>query len=115
MKLHDEISSVAESCLDIKKRVKQLEKLTEQNKKSIDEHDQAISSVNNASERHQTILDEHSEQIKELIDLKTDLKKIHSDIDSLNRFKELQKQRNELDSKPGDIDNETINKMQVKL
>jgi len=115
MKLHDEISSVAESCLDIKKRVKQLEKLTEQNKKCIDEHDQAISSVNNASERHQTILDEHSEQIKELIDLKTDLKKIHSDIDSLNRFKELQKQRNELDSKPGDIDNETINKMQKAL
>ena len=107
LKLHDEISSVAESCLDLKKRVKQIEQNVEKNETRIGKQGDSISA-------HETTLDNHTEQINDLINLKNDLNQIHSNIDSLNRFKELQAQRDELNSQqPTEINNDTIGKLQV--
>ena len=106
-KLHDEISTLAESCLDLKKRVKNVEKISAENQEKITAQNETIGSHAEKIENHDSTLETHSDQIKELLTLKSDLEKIQNDI--LNNSKELNKLQ-----QPGDVDPAALKNMQVK-
>ena len=106
-KLHDEISTLAESCLDLKKRVKNVEKISAENQEKITAQNETIGSQAEKIENHDSTLETHIDQIKELLTLKSDLEKIQNDI--LNNSKELNKLQ-----QPGDVDPAALKNMQVK-
>jgi len=108
MKLHDEISTLAESCLDLKKRVKNVEKISAENQEKITAQNETIGSHAEKIENHDSTLETHSDQIKELLTLKSDLEKIQNDI--LNNSKELNKLQ-----QPGDVDPAALKNMQEAL
>ena len=101
-KLHDELSTVAESCLEIKKRLKELAAKLDQCSDQVEVHSTDISQLTNVDQSH-------LEKIQAL----------ENDINNLrNNLKELASQRQVLESavdvpKGNSIDQETIERLQV--
>jgi chromosome segregation ATPase len=111
LKLHDELASVAESCLDLKSRVKNLEQKTETAADILEKHDGDLALHGSTLNSFSKTLDNHEEKLNELINLKSHLEKIHSDL------KEMQNQREIMNGNNGGngVDDETVSKLQVKL
>ena len=51
-KLHDELSSVAESCLELKKRVKKIEQQVEKHDSKLPEHDTSLETHDQSLKSH---------------------------------------------------------------
>ena len=102
--MHDELSTVAESCLEIKKRLKELAAKLDQCSDQIGVHSTDISQLTSVDQSH-------LEKIQAL----------EKDINNLrNNLKELAAQRQVLESavdvpKGNSIDQETIERLQVCL
>lgn len=102
MKLHNEISNVADNLLDLRKRLREEELKTDAHNEHLQEHEES--------------LDIHQQEIDDIKTLKSDLAELQDRYD--NKFQELSNHRNEINEingNPNEISSETVEKLQKQL
>jgi len=100
MNLHEAISTLADPCLDLIKRVKEVEKISSENSLSLKSHSGVIGA-------HSITLENHTSQIENLLALRAQLEEMHSN------FESIASKANNQSAK--DFDEQALLKMQAAL